>query len=123
MGEIMSGMLVVSDDGTFRRVAIADGPVPLETMQALVDGYIEAVYGPDFDVIINEESALFKRFRPNPNISRLLADHHNPGYSILGPALIVARKGDNSVPLPDDLLEQLSNELRGIGCAEATAEA
>ena len=118
----MSGMLVVSDDGTFRRVVIEDGPVPLETMQALVDGYIEAVWGPDFDVMINEEGALLERFRPNPHISRLLANHHNPGYSIVGRALIMSSKGDDSVPLPDDLLEQLSNELRDIGCAEATAE-
>lgn len=119
----MSALIHVKDDRTFRRIPADDGPVELETLQTLVDGWLEAVYASDFLVFINEEGRLYERFRSNPHIDALLAIHGVPGHSIMGPAVLAVRVGGDALPLPDALANQLSEELCSFGCVEAEVEA
>lgn len=114
----MSALIQVKADGTFRRIAVDDTPPELSTLQELVGGDVQAIYAAGFAVLVNEESLLHNRFRPNPHIGLLLSAHGRPGYSILGEATILISGDEDLMPLPDEVASSLSDELIQLGCIE-----
>ena len=83
--------VIVDPNGTFRNTEIESS---LGSFQAVVDGYIEGVFGNMATVYVNEEG-LFKRLPYNP-LATLFAKRNlgRQGIVLVGTALIVGPPDD-----------------------------
>ena len=87
-----------------QKAFVDDIPEGLESMQAIVGGYIEAVYPfrERIALVCNEEGKL----RDMP-FNRVLRDEEGHPYdAILGPAFIVGLSEENFQDIPEELVEK-----------------
>ncbi|MCY3887949.1 MAG: DUF3560 domain-containing protein [Chloroflexi bacterium] len=108
-------ILVIGDDGTYRRIDAPDQPLTLEVMQGLVDGLIERVSTAGFDVWLNEAGLLRESFGLNIAASWLLHEHGASGHEIYGPAFLARVEGEESHPLPVAQVQQLVDVIETLG--------
>lgn len=107
--------LVVEASGESRLVELPDDDASqLHALQRLVDGYIEAVGGPDWVVYVNEEGKLDGlpvNARATAVVETLL-----PGFSahdvLVGTAVFLGRDGEDETHVPQWLWE-LNEEEAG----------
>ena len=111
-------ILVINANGTYRLVGHGNEPLGLAVMQGLVDGYIERVSTPAFDLWVNEEGLLRDDFEPNVGASWLLNRHGAPGYTIVGPAFVAAHNGEESIPAEPLVIAAAITLLEELGYEE-----
>ena len=111
-----TGIILKFDtDGTYQRIE-QTGPLGLALMQKLVDGMIERVSTPSFDLWVNEEGLMRDDFDNNIGASYLLGKHGAPNTIILGPAFIAASDDDGeAVPAPTEVIDICLASLHQLG--------
>ena len=107
-------ILVIHDDGTYRRIDAAEEPLTLEVTQGLVDGLIERVTTRSFDLWVNEEG-LLRDFDVNVAASWLLAKNGAPGHMIVGPAFVAVARGEESYPVRTEQVQQIVDFIEPLG--------
>ena len=90
-------------------------------MQKLVDGMIERVSTPSFDLWVNEEGLMRDDFEPNIGASYLLGKHGAPNTIILGPAFIAASNEEGeSIPATNEVIDICLASLHQLGYTQGT---
>ena len=114
-GGSLHRILQVKSDGWYR-LDEHDGPVPLELMQELVDGHVERVASPSYDVYLNEEGRLRPEFEVNVGASWLLHEAGVRGQTLVGPAFFLSHAtGEEVYPLEFSILEVALEILHRLG--------
>ena len=98
-----------------------DEQIGLQTLQQLVDGYIELVSTPTYDVWVNEEGLYRADFQPNVGAIGILALGFKDRY-IVGPVAITGTAEDGeSRGLDEHVATTIAGVLEGLGYRRESA--